>query len=400
MANLIYNEEALIDNNIFQYEKRIHSPVVRMQSKNMVLTTYWHINNAETTTDAGWQDVQNVLGDKSPIKFNRIEKFPLYEMEQINLQMEDGEAGIDMNHEGDATIIPGTIKPLPNSFFMINHLKEAYVFRVTEVTIDNVMPDNYYKIHYRLEYLNSDMVDRLNSQTTEVYSCILDNIGTEERCIVEKESQVKIKEIEKMLDDVKSIYLSIFYSERYNVLLGDLCAGEHLYDPLQSAFINKNDILNSKRDLNTIILSVECEDSKFRLKYNKSIYKFIENPDRSKIERFYYDTFLGINRPETQFNRWLDSSIHVLDIPQYMDPLKKKAIFTEEFVNAVRDNRPIASPYGELLRKYICNKTLDIRDIPLDLNDEMSLFDGGLEVFFTIPLLIYVIKKSIDNYYH
>ena len=400
MANLIYNEEALIDNNIFQYEKRIHSPVVRMQSKNMVLTTYWHINNAETTTDAGWQDVQNVLGDKSPIKFNRIEKFPLYEMEQINLQMEDGEAGIDMNHEGDATIIPGTIKPLPNSFFMINHLKEAYIFRVTEVTIDNVMPDNYYKIHYRLEYLNSDMVDRLNSQTTEVYSCILDNIGTEERCIVEKESQVKIKEIEKMLDDVKSIYLSIFYSERYNVLLGDLCAGEHLYDPLQSAFINKNDILNSKRDLNTIILSVECEDSKFRLKYNKSIYKFIENPDRSKIERFYYDTFLGISRPETQFNRWLDSSIHVLDIPQYMDPLKKKAIFTEEFVNAVRDNRPIASPYGELLRKYICNKTLDIRDIPLDLNDEMSLFDGGLEVFFTIPLLIYVIKKSIDNYYH
>lgn len=399
MANFIYNEESLIDNNIFEYEKRIHSPSVRMQSKNMVLTTYWHVNNSKTTTDAGWQDVQNVLGDKSPIRYDKIEKFPLYEMEQINLQIEDSEAGIDMNHEGDATIIPGTIKPLPNSFFTIDHLTEAYVFRVTEVTVDNVMPDNYYKIHYRLEYVNGDMIDQLNSQTTETYSCILDNIGTEERCIVEKKAVSKIKEIEKMIDDVKSIYLSIFYSERYNVLLGDLCAGEHLYDPLQSIFINKNGILNSKRDLNTIILSVESQDNKFRLKYEKSIYRFIENPDKSKIERFYYDTYLGMNKPETQFNRWLDSSVYILDIPPYMDPLKKKAVLSEEFVEAVRCNKPIASPYGELLRKYICNKTLNINDIPLDLNDEISLFDGGLEVFFTIPLLIYIIKKSIDNYY-
>ena len=82
-----------------------------------------------------------------------------------------------------------------------------------------------------------------------------------------------------------------------------------------------------------------------------------------------------------------------------MDPLKKKSILSEEFVESVRNNIPIASPYGELLRKYICNKTLDIKDIPLDLNDEISLFDGGLEVFFTIPLLIYIIKKSISNYY-
>ena len=399
MANFIYDEESLIDNNIFQYEKRIHSPVVRMQSKNMTLSTYWHINNMKTTADGGWQDVQNVLGDKSPIKYDKIEKFPLYEMEQVNIQMEDSEAGIDMNHEGDATIIPGTIKPVPNSFFTINHLTEAYVFRVTEVNVDNVMPDNYYKIHYRLEYVNSTMVDQLNSQTTEVYTCILDNIGTEERCIVEKKTNAKIKDIENMLEDVKSIYMSIFYSERYNVLLGDLCAGEHLYDPLQSAFINKNGILNSKRNLNTVILSVESQDSKFRLKYNKSIYKFIEDPDKSKIERFYYDTYLGVNKPETQFNRWLDSSIHVLDIPQFMDPLKKKSVLSEEFVESVRNNIPIASPYGELLRKYICNKTLDIKDIPLDLNDEISLFDGGLEVFFTIPLLIYIIKKSISNYY-
>ena len=30
------------------------------------------------------------------IKYDKIEKFPLYEMEQVNIQMEDSEAGIDM----------------------------------------------------------------------------------------------------------------------------------------------------------------------------------------------------------------------------------------------------------------------------------------------------------------
>lgn len=400
MANFIYDEESLISNNIFEYEKRIHSPSIRMQSKSMVLTTYWHINNSESTTDPGWQDVQSLLGDKSPVRYNRIENLPLYEMEQINLQLEDSDAGMDMNHEGDATIIPGTIKPLPNSFFIINHLTEAYVFRVTEVSVDNVMPDNYYKIHYKLEYVNSDRVDQLNAQTTQVYSCILDNIGTEERCIVEKEAVVRIKDIEKMIEDVKNIYMSIFYSERYNVLLGDLGAGEYLYDPLQSVFINKNGILNNKRDLNTTILSVEAQDSKFRLKYEKSIYRFIENPDKNRIERFYYDTYPGISKLETQFNRWMDTSVYILDIPTYMNPITKKAILSNEFIESVKCNTPIPSKYGELLRRYICNKSLDIREIPLDLNDELSLFDGGLEVFFTIPLLIYVIKKSIENYYH
>ena len=179
-----------------------------------------------------------------------------------------------MNHEGDATIIPGTIKPLPNSFFMINHLKEAYIFRVTEVTIDNVMPDNYYKIHYRLEYLNSDMVDRLNSQTTEVYSCILDNIGTEERCIVEKESQVKIKEIEKMLyslleEDVhteeREAYIAIDQAERSIILKGthigkDTCL--YFYAEKGGSFYEIDPEQKEETILRLVEKNVVCEQAK------------------------------------------------------------------------------------------------------------------------------------------
>ena len=55
-------------------------------------------------------------------------------------------------------------------------------------------------------------------------------------------------------------YLSIFYDERYNCVLGDLPAGHRLYDPYMTIFINKHNLLNRKNDLQTIILTEQIED--------------------------------------------------------------------------------------------------------------------------------------------
>ena len=44
--------------------------------------------------------------------------------------------------------------PLENDYFMIPILHDVYLFRVTEIAYDNVMPDNFYKISFMLEFID------------------------------------------------------------------------------------------------------------------------------------------------------------------------------------------------------------------------------------------------------
>ena len=233
---IFVNEQKMIDENIFQYEEKIKSPTSRFLDTTPTFTTYYHINNEETTADAGFIDVASIIGHRSPIRFNKIEKFPIYGLDQIVLQIQDDEAGLDGNYEGEATILPSTIKPLHNDFFIIPILKDSYVFRVTDIQYDNLMPDNFYKISFKLEYIDEGKIQDIEEQKVNDFVCVLENIGTESNCILEKSSFVKIKEIEDMYREIINFYMSMFYDSRHNVFLGPLDFGRKLYDPLQSDF--------------------------------------------------------------------------------------------------------------------------------------------------------------------
>ena len=192
------NEMNAINENAFIYEDRIKSPSARLLDTTQTYTNYFHINNNETTTDAGFIDVEEYLGNRSPVRFGKIENFPIYGLEQIVIQLQEDDIGLDGNYEGEAIILPGTIKPVQNDFFTIPILKDSYVFRVTDIQYDNVMPDNFYKITFKLEYIDSDYIKQLEEQTVDEYVCVLDNYGTEEKCIIEKSCFTKVKEIQNM----------------------------------------------------------------------------------------------------------------------------------------------------------------------------------------------------------
>lgn len=196
---IFVNEQRMIEENTFQYEERIKSPTSRFVDTTPTFTTYYHIDIDETTTDTGFIDVASIIGHRSPIRFNKIENFPIYGLDQIVLQIQEEEAGLDGNYEGEATILPSTIKPLQNDFFIIPILKDAFVFRVTDIQYDTIMPDNFYKINFKLEYIDYDKIDEIEKQKTEEYVCVLENIGTESNCILEKSSFTKIKEIKKCI---------------------------------------------------------------------------------------------------------------------------------------------------------------------------------------------------------
>lgn len=393
---IFVNEQQMVDENIFMYEESIKSPTSRFLDTTPTFTTYYHIDNIETTTDEGFLDVASIVGHRSPIRFNKIEKFPIYGLDQIVLQMQDEDAGLDSNYEGEATILPSTVKPVQNDFFIIPVLKDSYIFRVTDIQYDNVMLDNFYKINFKLEYIDDIKIQEIENQKLNDYVCVLENIGTETNCIIEKSCFIKIQEIENMYHSIVEFYMAMFYSERHNVFLGEMENGSFLYDPLQTEFINKHGLFNEKNNLETIILTDEFDDPKRKLKYSKSVYKYIEMRDFKLLSRFKFTTRPGVTIHESSFYRWHDKKIEVLDIPNYIRD-NMDAVFSEEFVYAIKNSTETSSDYGELIRRYVRNDDLQLKDISLELDTELLYLNNSLEVFFFTPIILYIIREIIKK---
>ena len=312
------------------------------------------------------------------------------------MQLQDTDQGLDTSYEGEAIIVPGSIKPLANDYFCIPYLKEPYLFRVTEIMYDSIMPDNYYKIGFKLEYLDDSKIENLENQVQEKYTCILENIGTENNCIISIDTKETLDKIDMMYDDMANTYKSIFYNDRHNCFLGEIGCGQFLYDPLQTQFVNEHQLFNKKHNLQCLMLTDQFTDPKRRIKYERSIYRFIERRNPSLAKDFSYDTFAGINNRETSFYRWMEKGIYILDNPADLSD-NATPIFSNEFILAIQSNGFTNSKHAELIKRYVRNEKLTIYDIPLDLHEELLTLDGNMEVFFFTPILMYIIRDIVND---
>lgn len=394
MAILI-NEQRLVDDNIFKYEERISSKVSRFLDKSPVFTTYFHINVNESTTDGGYKDVEEIVGKRSPVKFQKIEQFPIYGIDSIVLDLDDADEGLNTNYQGEGVILPNTIKPLQNDYFMISHLDDSYIFRITAIEYDNIRPDNFYKISFKFEYLDKAMEEQLNTQVNEKYTCLLQNIGTENTCLIEESSYQQVQALESMYNEIVTTYKAIFYDQRYNCFIGRFNGGK-IFDPLQSVFINSHKLINRKNDLSTILLSEGFADSMRKIKYEKSIYRFFERRDSKRSQEFRYMLFPGMYKKDSAFYRWHDEAVQCVDIPTLPNMDGKYILLPNEVANIFKLNGPTDSEYIDLMRKFIRNEEISIYDIPLDLHEALLSLDANEEFFFFTPILMYIIQTVMN----
>lgn len=398
MAQL-FDEEQMIESNILKFDERLSSPVVRFIDQTPSFVTYYHINNDESTSDEGFGDAETIVGKKSPIKFQRIDKLPVYGIEQIVVQLEDQEEGLDIEYDGEGIVAPNSVKPLPNDYFVIPYVGENYIFRVTAITLDNIRADNFYKFSFKLEYNDAEKRHDLENQVHDKYTCIMSNIGTENKCIIQQDFKERLDQIDAMYSDMVSLYLSIFLNERYNCLLSDFYEGSQIFDPFMSEFINAHNLFNKKNSTKTIYIETQFNDPKRKLKYERSIYRFVERRDINLIKPFFYSVFRGMNNRETLFYRWLDENIKIIDIPAVIDEEHCYRILSDVSVESCRLNAVPKTKYMALFQKFVRGEHVDIYDIDLHLNDELIQLDANLEMFFMTPILLYIIKEVIAEFH-
>ena len=393
----ILNEKSFINENIFKYEKRLESQYTVFTEKNPTFVTYYHINNINSITDSGLLNVDRILGKDSPLKYQKIEDFPIYGIDQIKLDLSDEEEGINGSYEGSGIILPNTIKPLPNDFFTVSYLDEGYLFMVTQIDYDTIKSNNYYKIDFYLKTISSDTVNKLNDQVLEKYHCIFKNIGTEENCLLQEDVYKVINELDTVYTSLVKRYTSLYYNKRYNSFLFNNfnCT---IYDKFLSTFINEHRLLNEKEKYQTISITNEDYGEQFPVTYSMSIYNLIENRNIADLDYIRYE-LCPITYPHSIFLYYNLKNIKSLTFVP--DHVGSGIYIRDKLIDSIKNNivEDTDNIIEELMVKYFNDSIESILQLKVEKINEYKM-SYSLTDYINIPILLFIIRHYTDKFLH
>lgn len=389
----IINDKDFINDNIFKFEKRLESQYTIFLDKNPTFVTYYHINNVNSIADSGLLNVEEILGKESPIQFQKINDFPIYGIDQIKLDLSDEDEGLNSSFEGEGIILPNTIKPLPNDYFIISYLDESYIFMITQIDYDTIKSNNFYRVNFYLKSISNESVKLLENQTLDRFNCIFKNIGTDEKCLIEEDVCDIIVRMNKAYNNIVKRYITLFYSAKFNSLLFNDFSNL-IYDKYLTHFVNSNNILNEKDEYNTISLSNQDDGIIFLNEYDESIYPSIEECDIDELRDCRY-----IYRPITY-----DQSIFI----QYnMDNVRSTLFIDigtnhylpEEYIsNILSNSNTYSNIIEECLVKYF-NGKLTVRHFNIHDFEKFKV-SYTLDDFRQVPIMLYIVRKIVTEHIH
>ena len=146
MAKWIDQEQQILESHITSYIDKV-TDFSKYIEGTPTFVTYYAKDIKASTADVTLQGVHELIGNNSPIKYNKIKHYPIYNIEELMPEMNyDEEDGSSTNIEGSAVIIPNAgMKPLEDDFFIIEYDKRKILFQVDNVEIGSIADKVLYK---------------------------------------------------------------------------------------------------------------------------------------------------------------------------------------------------------------------------------------------------------------
>lgn len=401
MSSLIFDEKTLYDGNIFKFEERLKTHVNKYIENGAILTQYFSQDENSTTVDRGTKNIDELFGNKSPLRFNMIDDFPLYGFGQANPENNDEMQIEDFDIEGDCVILPSTIVPKPMDFFIIKHLKMLAIFEVKNVSYDSMKVDGFYKIQYRLHSTSDETIQKLKRQVINNYHTDLNMVGTDFNPIIREDDFILRGKIVQMINKMIQAYRALFYNSRHNCFLfNNPKTGEIWFDMCGNEFMTKFSIMNFHNSNSVIVLSKKVDESQAMLMYNNSVYNWIElGAPARMLQKFYFLLNSSDHYLYSSFNRWGDEVMIMQPISISEDDIKlqKYSFFDDDqFISFLNHTKEPSSEYEKLIWKFINKKDLSIHDVSLYTGDALLSSVNHIDIFLYTPIVIYIIRHILD----
>lgn len=424
MSELIYDENSLVDSQIYKYDKYLHQRINKYTGDARTLVTYFSIDDENTTDSLGLETHYQVLGPDSPIRYNKIVNMVLLGMSPFTPEETTASQTNVRNYSisGESTTIPGTVMPKENDMFIVNHVHMNHIFRINQVTQDGLNSDGGYKIQYSLFSTNPEEICWADKQTTKESVMDLKTIGGEDLTpVIGKEHHELRSRLISMLYDMIENYEARFYNEMHNCYVLHL-NGSTWFDLCGNMFMARNGtmIMDDKKH------NVTLNENKIRIRemnelYELSPYKWIERDAPLR----YLETFKFYLAPAVIFG---DSSfaMYGYDDWQVMMPTHPSCLkgdcdlFFPEDVFKILSNQfdprtcscemcqccPCCNTcektyhlrrydYVSLIHDYIWGKITKMEDLSLYIGDALFNNTPSRDIYLWTPIIIHIIKQTL-----
>ena len=402
-----------------------------------LLVTYYHIDDTMSTADLGTETPDKMLGEDSPFRFNRIENLPMIGLKDILPSKEEIDMGlVDMSLDMEVILLPNTIKPNIGDYFVyrMKSLGTFLTFRVNDFEFTTIKSNGYYKLDISIKDINDDnTLKKVESKVVSNHTAILDNIGTQDKCIIENKIVEEIMSIDNVLSYLMEQYVDTFWDVKYNSFLYRNEESDYIaYDPYLTEFLLRNGLVDIQDSKYIVLINYDSRDLT-RRNYNRSIYRNIELQDKTKLHKliripvsfpttstnpFYFygeDTAFTIDLDIDYINVSSDKFFYVPS--ELIERIKTNSILDKcEVINHIKENADVIENvsdghtiygsddntyshiYWNLIIAYLnknnCYGLLEGANVTIKDVLDMSV-DYDYETYIYLPIIVYILKRYV-----
>lgn len=376
---------------------KANNPYYKFSDKKPTTVTYYKQNKEKTTLDEASKLNYQHVGELSPIKFNKINNFILYDIGRITLDFDVTDYGLESSPiNGNAIVLPNTIEPTDGDFFLINQIKEdGLLFKVDKVTPDTLDTGaNLYQIEYHLELTKAK--NEIEKQVVKIYNFTASNIGTDFKTLFTEEESILMEQYEALIEELIRYYSALFFDEKLQTFVFSF-NNHRMYDPYMIEFIINNKLFIFSNEY-IYVAHATALDTLFPLQYSKTIFYQLENIDH-KIDFDSYVTADKIIDPNSLFVTRLEDYYQI----KYRDPVTFKTRFNilhNSFNEAIRNKKYLENSNCNEVKifnfiiSYFKNEVDEYIGDIFDILKHMDWVQNEI-AFYCIPIIIFILQKYI-----
>ena len=397
-------------------ERRRVSQYTRFLEKHVDFVTYFSINKILSTTSIGNFAVDSYIGKDSPVRYNRINNFPLYGFPLFTDENSYGEDGAGLNMDdfgGQVTMLPEIIEPSEGDCFILNIYDENRFFIVTEVTQVALKG----KSHYILSFTSGipDYLPQLKKQVIDEYNAIFDNIGTEDRVVISNKDYKLKSMYENTYKFMYTYYIHKFFNKRNTLFQANINVGTlpiSYTDIYCTKFMQDNRIIIMDKLLKECLVMDynKIYDDNDYFDYMDTLYWAIENKDTRKLKKANYITIKKMVSPFSLSISQYDSDVYLSELYNFNNICDYDS---ENNYNSIEFNFTDIVDRINSDKFYISDNAVDrcISIIVRYLNDDKVIQPGyfssiefdtmtELEQYLLIPIILFIIRYNIYGLTH
>lgn len=372
--------------------EKVKSANYVFNNKPPVLCNWYNIDKDSTTLDEGTGAEYVNIGKNSPIHYKLIKDAVFYSNGiQMEIDLEYDEDGLSTSPPSiSGIVLPNTWIPYAGDHFTLKQAGKEFIYRVNSTSYDTIdNNNNVYKFDAQLDQTGYSYI---HDQVIENYRMIINNVGTSFNPIIKETIYECIDTLDGLLRQIKNYYIALFYKDALQTFTYTGPYG-NLYDPYVIEFMMRNNILLGSDEYIYVNHEVPV-DRTFSIDYNDSIFRALETKTKSK----FTSQTCNAELIQDQYSLFATVAEDYYIIKHKDFGLSLFNPIDAVLINNVKCNELLehddTKAYYNIITKFFNNEKIDSSIIPLI---EAIDFKPTVDLFYTIPMLIYVIEYSIKK---